>query len=653
MKIKAEFVVLVLAALAGIMLVFRNKRGEGLLEGAPYNVGLPFSGDGGMFGFSGANNSAAAAPAIAAGCFQVNTDGSTTAFPCAATQAPAQPVSCYQVNADGSRREIPCIGAATPSTSITPSTFTPSTIIPITPSTITPITPPGGTVNSSSGTMFSSTGVDYLPTQECTIKRARTTQMINAQGQMQEMITGYDEFRSNRPECQPCPMGQARVNGVCVGSASYDYNRAYGTGYQITGTFAGRDDPWTQIVEGPEDSCATAVDKAGCLAGLVNPGSSGTQFTYGGEISNVYQTGQTQTGQTEFEKNQAIQIAKNAIENSGTSRVSGLLNATYSRPNNSEEVWTIVHALTDGCRQTVTVRRVWRLTPTLEYTATGQAFTKQNTVWGPWAPSLTPRTCTTNNPIITTTTPTPKQPANPPGTRCGNVPANAWSNKAANGDCLSKIDVDEAENGTLKKFLDLATRDIDGDVMDTAVLAEIVMVRTPANKTTYHFFFISEQDAKVTATLARFNLNKPATVFNDKPAYNKWVVVHATVDNSNAAAPKVVGVATPQNDLGTPAAAKCPAGQTRVGTACTPARQIKPDPRCPAGKVQMRTGKCECPPGQKEVNGACAWTMSGSTPSRCIVSTEGKKYPYYRPRRGQPCVPCNPKNNCDAKKFAV
>lgn len=643
MKIKAEFVVLILAALAGIMLVFRGRgRGEGLLEGAPYAFALPFQTSTGNFDFSrgGGSTGGTVAPS---GCYRKDGDA-LTEIPCPGAQQPAAPATCYRMNADGSQTSFPCPGTTDLST-VSPGPAVTGTGTTMT--TTTTATQPA--VFSNSGSMLSSTAVSYLPTQECTIKRARTSQMINAQGQMQEVITGYDEFRSDSPQCQPCPVpGQVRINGVCTGSVEYNPNQTPTLpgqyGQQITGTFSGRDNPWTPLVEGPEDQCTTPE----CIAGLVNPGSD-VRFSYGGQISSIYQAGQTAAGQNDFEKNQAVQIAMNAINAATGNKARTLVGATYSRPNNSEEVWTVVYALSDGCTQAVKVRRVWKLAASLAYSATGQPVTTQSTVWGPWAPTVQPRICTSNkmNPAVN---PAVKPAA---GARCGDGPAGAWSRKSDNGDCVSKIDVDDAENGTLKKFLDLATKDIDGDVLDNAVLAEIVMVRTPANKVKYHFLFISEADAAVQSTLARFALAKPATVFFDKAAYNKWVVVHATVDNGNVGAPRVTSVATPQNDLGTSAGSKCAAGETKVGSTCTPARQIKPDSRCPAesGKVKKVNG-CECPPGQKDVNGKCAWTVSGITPTRCVVSAEGKKYPYYRPRRGQPCVPCNAKNGCNAKKFA-
>ena len=549
MNIRPEIVVLLLAVIAGLFLAFKARetyQDDGRNNGATY---FDYAGNG-QLTFDNAARPAlpaqcfqanadgsktliacpsapapAPAPAPAtAGCYRTNADGSTTAFPC-----PQTAVTCYQANADGSTTAFPCPGtAAGPAPKSYPPVAVDWNIVP--PSSL-PVVSSG---YSGSSNLLSSQYVNNLPTQECVLKRPRTSQMLNAQGQMQEIITGYDEFRSNAPECQTCPQGQARVGGVCRSNFDYNYNDG-----GVLGVFRGRDDPFTQIVED---------DYTG--PGLVTPGSQ-VNFVYGGST----------TG-------------------------SGIVVSGGSTGG------------TGGTGGTVTV------------------------------------------------TATPKPQVNV----CG-VPSGVFARKeAGSGTCVSKIDPDDAEKGDIKKFLDLAIKDIDGSIMDNAVLAEIIMFRTPTNRRTYHFLFISEADAKNAAVFANFDVGKPATPFFNKPVYQKYVIVHATVDNGNPLAPKVTGVVTPKNDA-LPAATKCPAGQTRVGSACTAAKQTKPDPRCAAGsgKVMMRTGACACPPGQTDKAGTCVWTASGIQPTRCIVSTANKKFPYYRPRRGQACVPCNPKNGCQAK----
>ena len=549
MNIRPEIVVLLLAVIAGLFLAFKAREPMSELNallGLPYidyagtgQLTLPgptramvpagcfqSNADGTKTTIACPSAPPAQAPAaISSGCFQSNADGTTTAIAC-----PQKPVTCYQANADGTTTAFPCPGSA-PSASPSPSAvvFSPSATVQVAGPAAYNTSP----INSSSSTLLSSQIVNNLPTQECVLKRPRTSQMLNAQGQMQEIITGYDEFRSSAPACQTCPDGQARVGGVCRSNFDYNYNDQ-----GILGVFKGRDDPFTQIVEdnytGP---------------GLVTPGSN-INFVYGGSTGGV----------------------------------------TYS-----------------------------------------------NTGGG-------------TIPIITT--PPVKKPSSGPkvSARVCGVPEGIFAQKQTNGSCLSKIDPDEAESGDIKKFLDLAVRDIDGDIMDKAVLAEIIMIRTTTNRRTYHFLFISEVDAQNATVLGYFDVAKPATPFLNKAIYNKYVIVHATVDNGNPLAPKVTGVITPKNEA-LPAATKCPAGQTRVGSACTAARQTKPDPRCKAGsgKVMLRTGACACPPGQTEKAGTCVWTATGIQPSRCTVSTTGKKFPYYRPRRGQACVPCNPKNGCQAK----
>jgi hypothetical protein len=532
MNIRPEIVVLLLAVIAGLFLAFRARGFEGI-QGAPY-----FDMNTGQLTFEDAARPAlpapqcfqanadgsktpiacpSASPATATpGCYRTNADGSTTAFPC-----PQTPVTCYQANADGSTTAFPCPGTATATATAAPA---PVPVVNIAP----PSSQLGYSGSSGSSNLLSSQYVNNLPTQECVLKRPRTSQMLNAQGQMQEIITGYDEFRSNAPECQTCPQGQARVGGVCRSNFDYNYNDQ-----GILGVFKGRDDPFTQIVED---------DYTG--PGLVTPGSQ-VNFVYGGSTT-----------------------GSGIVVSGGT---------------------------------------------------------------------------------VTTPEVTPKAKTPPAANVCG-VPSGVFARKEASGTCVSKIDPDDAEKGDIKKFLDLAIKDIDGSIMDNAVLAEIIMFRTPTNRRTYHFLFISEADAKNAAVFANFDVGKPATALFNKPVYQKYVIVHATVDNGNPLAPKVTGVVTPKNDA-LPAATKCPAGQTRVGSACTAAKQTKPDPRCAAGsgKVMMRTGACACPPGQTDKAGTCVWTASGIQPTRCIVSTANKKFPYYRPRRGQACVPCNPKNGCRAK----
>jgi hypothetical protein len=537
MNIRPEIVVLLLAVIAGLFLAFKAREtytNDGSRNnGAPY---IDWTGTGQVIWSpptltqtpaSAPASAPAFAPATAvARCYQANADGSTTTIPC-----PDRPVTCYQANADGTTTAFPCPGSASPATA-SPATTSPAAVTVIQPP---PVVMTPQYVNSNSSNLLSSQFVNNLPTQECVLKRARTSQLLNAQGQMQEIITGYDEYRSSAPECQVCPEGQARVGGVCRSNFDYNYNDQ-----GILGVFKGRDNPFTQIVED---------DYTG--PGLVTPGSL-VNFTYGG-ITNT----------------------------------SGI---------------------------------VYPVTPTTVTKSTPTTITKS-----------TPTTVTTQANV------------------CG-VPQGIFARKEASGTCVSKIDPDDAEKGDIKKFLDLAVKDVDATIMDNAVLAEIVMLRTPTNRRTYHFIFISEADAKNAAVFGNFDVSKPATPLYNKAVYEKYVVVHVTVDNGNPLAPKVTQVVTPKNEA-LPTASKCPAGQTRVGSVCTPAQQTKPDPRCKAGsgKVQMRNGVCACPPGQTDKDGTCVWTASGIQPTRCVVSTAGKKFPYYRPRRGQACVPCNPKNGCKAK----
>lgn len=551
MNIRPEIVVLLLAVIAGLFLAFKAREtyGDGKLNnGAPYidyyGTGQVTYGDapalaaqpGGCFQANAdgsktpiacPGSAPAPSPAtIQTGCYRANADGSTTAFPC-----PQTPVTCYRANADGTTTAFPCPGSSGSSGSSGPSPG-PAPI----QSTFSPQYNSSPLVTGSSN-VLSSQFVNNLPTQECVLKRARTSQMLNAQGQMQEIITGYDEFRSNAPECQTCPQGQARVGGVC--RSNFDYNS---NDQGILGIFRGRDDPFTQIVED---------DYTG--PGLVTPGSN--------------------------------------------------IN------------WVMGGATTGGGGGIV-------VTPG----GSGGSATTTTTAQAPATVVVKPA-----------------------ANVCG-IPAGIFARKEANGTCITKIDPDDVEKSDIKKFLDLAIKDTDGTIMDNAVLAEIIMLRTPANKRTYHFLFISEADAKNAAVFGIFDVGKPATPFFNKAAYQKYVVVHATVDNGNPMAPRVTNVVTPKNDA-LPAATKCPAGQTRVGSACTAAKQTKPDPRCTAesGKVMMHTGACACPPGQTDKAGKCVWTTSGIQPTRCIVSAANKKFPYYRPHRGQACVPCNPKNGCKAK----